>query len=104
LVSQSPFGSVFPPTFPPSILNSIGPHPSPVKEKKKLSIQDYRALRASASKASTPKDSDSTPAALKTSLSGDDSKMTGILEGSAIVDSPVAEKKEDPLSAAGNEL
>jgi uncharacterized protein len=103
-VSQSPFSSVFPSTFPPSMLNSIGPHPSPVKEKKKLSIQDYRALRASVSKASITKDSDSTPVALKTSLSGDDSKMTGILEGSAIVNSPVAEKKEDPLSAAGNEL
>lgn len=69
-----------------------------------MSFQDYRALRASVSKASIPKDSDSTPVALKTSLTGDDSKMTGILEGSAIVNSPVAEKKEDPLSAAGSEL
>jgi uncharacterized protein len=104
LVSQSPFGPVFPAPFQPSILNSIGAHPSPVKEKKKLSIQDYRAMRASASKASSSKDSDPTPVALKTSLSGDESKMTGILEGSAIVDSPLAEKKEDPLSSAGNEI
>lgn len=103
-VSQSPFGSVFPSAFPPSILSSIGPHPSPVKEKKKLSFQDYRAMRASASKTTTSKDSDSTPVALKISLSGDESKMTGILEGSAIVDSPLAEKKEDSLSAGGNEL
>lgn len=96
-IAQSPFGPGYPSALSP-FLNNVGQHPSPVK--KKLSLKDYAARLASA-KVTTPNESDSTPSILRTFSSVEDSKMSGVLEGSAIVDSPVMEKKDDLLSAAG---
>jgi hypothetical protein len=92
-VTPSPFGSVmFPSAFSPSVLNSVGQHPSPIK--KKLSLKDYAARKASV-KPIPSVDSEKPP------LLAEDSKMSGVLDGSAIVESPVSERKEDPLADAG---
>lgn len=97
-ISQSPFNTgIFSPAFSPSVLSSVGQHPSPVK--KKLSLKDYKARLASASKTTPSADSETIP---KPSLSiNEDSKMIGVLEGSAIMESPVMERKDNPLAVAG---
>jgi hypothetical protein len=97
-ILQPPFGSGYAIALSP-FLNNVGQHPSPVK--KKMSLKDYAARHASANKVTTPNESESAAPVLKTSSSIEDTKMSGILEGSAIVDSPIVEKKDDPLAAAG---
>lgn len=100
--AQSPFGTgQFP---PPSTVNGIAP--SPVKMTKKLSLSDYKAARAKKSDTSNAAKSASgsspliPPAVLRPSLSTiEEAKAAGFLEGSALVDSPAAEKKENPLGA-----
>jgi hypothetical protein len=98
-ITQSPFCSLH---FSPSVLNSVGQHPSPVK--KKLSLKDYKARLASASRSSSG-DGESTPATLRPSTSlAEESKMPGILEGSVVLDSPVVEKGTDPLTDTSDTL
>lgn len=55
--------------------------------KKKLSLKDYAAGLAAAKEVTTPNESDSAPVASKTSSSVEDSQMSAILGGSAIVGS-----------------
>ncbi|KFY39491.1 hypothetical protein V495_05920 [Pseudogymnoascus sp. VKM F-4514 (FW-929)] len=55
-ITQSPMGSNYPSTFSPSVLNSVGQHPPPIK--KKLSLSAYNAMRKKlpeATKSETPK-------------------------------------------------
>jgi hypothetical protein len=103
-IAQSPFGTAFPP-FPPPVVN--GAVQSPAKGPKKLSLSDYKDRLARAKKekdesARKPSEGSSPtvpPAVLKPSLSTvEEAKVAGILEGSAIVDTPFAEKTLDPLS------
>jgi hypothetical protein len=105
-IAQSPFGSVhFPSAFPPSVVNGIGP--SPIKTTKKLSLSDYKAARmkrtdtSASNKPSWGSSPTVAPAVLKPSLSMvEDAKASGVLEGSAIVDSPMIEMTVDPLASA----
>jgi len=105
--AQSPFGTMhFPNTFPPAV-NGIGQHSSPVKTTKKMSLSDYKAARmkrndtAHASNSQGGSSPTVSPAVLKSSLSTvEEAKVSGILEGSAIVNSPMVEKTLDPMSAA----
>jgi hypothetical protein len=100
---QSPFGQGFnPPSFSPSVLNSVGQHPSPVK--KKLSLKDYRAIRASASSKSSTDGQSGLPTLNPSTSLVEESKVAGVLEGSAVMDSPVAERVADPIAASGEEL
>jgi uncharacterized protein len=107
-LAQSPFGTVhFPSSFAAATVNGIGPHPSPVKTTKKLSLSDYKAARMKKTDTSNKSSSGSSPtvapAVLKPPLSTiEEAKAKGILEGSAIVDSPMVEKSIDPMvSSAG---
>jgi uncharacterized protein len=105
--AQSPFGTVhFPSTFPPAI-NGIGQHPSPVKTTKRMSLSDYKAARMKRNDTSHTSNSNGgssptvAPAILKPSLSTvEEARERGILEGSAIVDTPMVEKSLDPMSSA----
>lgn len=94
-ISQSPFNSVhLPSAFSSSLMNSAGVSaPSPVK--KKLSLSDYKARMKRAPTASSL-GHDSIPEETK----------AGILEGTAIVETPASDAKPvaDPLAAAGAEL
>jgi hypothetical protein len=92
--------------FLPAV-NGIGQHSSPVKTTKKMSLSDYKAARmkrndtAHASNSQGGSSPTVAPAVLKPSLSTvEEAKASGILEGSAIVDSPMVEKILDPMSAA----
>jgi hypothetical protein len=105
--AQSPFGTVhFSNAFPPAV-NGISQHSSPVKTTKKMSLSDYKAARmkrndtAHASNSQGGSSPTVAPAVLKPSPSTvEEAKASGILEGSAIVDSPMVEKILDPMSAA----
>ena len=103
-ITQSPFGTAFPSTFPQPLVN--GAVQSPAKGPKKLSLSDYRAARAkkenesAAKKPSAGSSPTVVPAILKSSLSIIEEANVGILEGSAIVDTPVAEKTLDPISSS----
>jgi hypothetical protein len=99
---QSPFGTVqFPGPFTPNAVNGMA-HASPVKTTKKLSLSDYK-LKMNAKKTDPCRPSAGssptlTPAVLKPSLSTiEEAKIPGSLDGTAIVDSPIAEKKIDPM-------
>ena len=102
-ISQSPFGTAFSNTFSPPIVN--GNLPSPAKVPKKLSLSDYRAARAKKAEVdlATKKPGSSPivpPAVLKPSLSAiEEAKASGLLEGSAIVESPLTEKTLDPTAS-----
>jgi hypothetical protein len=78
-----------------------------VKTTKKLSLSDYKAARMKKTDTFNKPSSGSSPtvapAVLKPSLSTiEEAKAQGILEGSAIVDSPLVEKSIDPMvSSAG---
>ncbi|KAK2626393.1 hypothetical protein QTJ16_004655 [Diplocarpon rosae] len=107
--AQSPFGTAPSPSITPPG-NGIGP--SPVKtERKKLSLSDYKAAKAaramktdaSSGNKNAPESSPIVaPAVLKPSLSTiEEASAQCGLDGSAIVDSPVAEKTMDPLAMAG---
>lgn len=107
--AQSPLGT---PHLPNSfIMNAVNGviHTSPVKTTKKLSLSDYK-LKMNAKKTDTsrPSAGDSptvTTATLKPSLSTFDGvKDTGILESSVTVESPMMEKKMDPLDTAGSHI
>ncbi|TVY83594.1 SET domain-containing protein [Lachnellula suecica] len=106
-MAQSPFGTVhFPNAFPPSV-NGIGQHPSPVRTTKKMSLSDYKAARMKKNDTSHASNSNggssptAAPPVLRPSLSTvEEAKASGLLEGSAIVDSPMAEKTVDPMSSA----
>jgi uncharacterized protein len=109
-IAQSPLGTVHPTgVFALPIVNGVGQHPSPVKTTKKLSLSDYKAARMKksdtfgANKASSGSSPTVAPAVLKPSFSTvEEAKAQGILEGSAIIDSPMVEKSADPLgSGAG---
>lgn len=98
---QSPFG-----TFPGPSINGLAQQASPVKTTKKLSLSDYKAARMKKSdttnfnKASSGGSPTVPPAVLKPSLSTiEEAKSQGIIEGSAIVDSPTAEKTANPVAA-----
>jgi hypothetical protein len=100
-LTQSPFGT----TFPGSSINGLAQHASPVKTTKKLSLSDYRAARmkktdtTNANKPSSGGSPTVTPAVLKPSLSTiEEAKAQGILDGSAIVDSPMVERATNPLA------
>ena len=112
-IAQSPFGTVhFPTAFPAPTINGAGQHASPVKTTKKLSLSDYKAARlkrtdtSGGSKPATGTSPTMTSAVLKPSLSTvEESKVSGagILEGSALVDSPIVGKMIDPIvSTAGS--
>lgn len=109
-IAQSPLGTVHPTgVFALPIVNGVGQHPSPVKTTKKLSLSDYKAARMKksdtfgASKASSESSPPVTTAGLKPSLSiVEDAKTQGILEGSAIMDSPMVEKSADPLGSVAD--
>jgi hypothetical protein len=96
-----------PTPFSPSVGNGAGQHPSPVKATKKLSLSDYKARlkrsdTSATSKPSTGASLTLTIAVLKPSLSiVEEAKASGVLEGSAIVDSPMIEKTTDPMTAMG---
>ncbi|KAF4624864.1 hypothetical protein G7Y89_g13308 [Cudoniella acicularis] len=103
---QSPFGTVhYPNGFPPTVVNGIGQHASPIKTTKKLSLSDYKAsrMRRNDTAANTNKQLGGSsptgaPAVLKPSLSTvEEAKANGLLEGSAILESPTLEKAVDPL-------
>ena len=103
-IAQSPFGTVqFPNPFPTPVVNGVGQHASPVKTTKKLSLSDYRARKknldtSGANKASAGSSPTASPAVLKPSLSTiEEAQASGILEGSAIIDSPTVEKNSDPI-------
>jgi hypothetical protein len=89
------------------MVNGIGP--SPVKTTKKLSLSDYKARKnrtvpSTGNKTSNGNSPTVAPAILKPSLSTvDESKVTAVLEGSAVADSPspMLEKTTDPLALAG---
>ncbi|KAF8847332.1 hypothetical protein BDZ45DRAFT_342516 [Acephala macrosclerotiorum] len=100
-LTQSPFGT----TFPGASINGLVQHASPVKTTKKLSLSDYRAARmrktdtTNGSKPSSGSSPTVIPASLKPSLSTiEEVKAQGILEGSAIVDSPMVERTTNPLA------
>jgi hypothetical protein len=97
-IAQSPFGTAFASAFPPPIVN--GAVQSPAKGPKKLSLSDYMSSRAKKEKpGSSPTVA---PAVLKPSLSTiEESKASGILEGSPLVDTPMAEKMQDPIASSG---
>ena len=93
-VAQSPFGtSQFPNGFPGSAVNGVA-HASPAKTTRKLTLSDYSKLKMNAKKNDATKPSagsspTTTPATLKPSLSTiDEAKQAGMLEGSAIIESP----------------
>lgn len=106
-MAQSPFGTVhFPSTFAPAV-NGIGQHPSPAKPTKKMSLSDYKAARMKKNDNSHTSNNNGgssptiAPAVLKPLLSMiEEAKAPGILEGSAIVDTPIAENSLDPMSSA----
>lgn len=108
-IAQSPFGTVhFPSGFPPTVVNGIGQHASPIKTTKKLSLSDYKAsrMKRNDTSANTNKQlGGSSPTApsvvLKPSLSTiEETKANGLLEGSTIIDSPFLEKSVDHLASA----
>jgi hypothetical protein len=107
-IAQSPFGTIFPSTFPAPIIN--GAVQSPAKVPKKLSLSDYKAARAKKAEvdlASKKPGSSPTvpPAVLKPSLSTiEEAKASGILEGSASVDTPTTEKALDPIASSARLL
>jgi hypothetical protein len=106
-VAQSPLGTVHPiGMFALPIVNGVGQHPSPAKTTKKLSLSDYRAARMKksdtfvANKTSSGTSPTVTPAILKPTLSTmNEAKARKILEGSAIIDSPVLERSADALGS-----
>jgi hypothetical protein len=106
-IVQSPFGtSQFPNAFPASTVNGLGQHSSPLRKKTKLSLSDYNKLKMnpkrteSPNKASAGSSPTTAPAVLKPSLSTiEEAKVPGVLEGSAIIESPIMEKKVDPMDA-----
>lgn len=107
-IAQSPFGTMYHPTpFSPSVGNGASQYPSPVKATKKLSLSDYKARlkrsdTSATSKPSTEASLTLTIAVMKPSLSTvEEAKASGVLEGSAIVDSPMVEKITDPMTAMG---
>ena len=101
-IAQSPFGTSFPNVFPPPMIN--GAMQSPAKGPKKLSLSDYKAKKdkeAAALKQSTGSSPTVPPAVLKPSLSAiEEAKASGILEGSAIVDTPDVENVLDPIASS----
>jgi len=105
-IAQSPFGTAFPSIFPPP--NIHGAAQSPAKGPKKLSLSDYKAARAKKAEvdlaAKKPGSSPTVPpAVLKPSLSTiEEAKALGILEGSAIVDTPVTERALDPVVSSAD--
>ena len=103
--AQSPFGTVHFPVLFAAAPTVNGIHPSPVKTTKKLSLSDYKAARMKKTDTSNKLTSESSPtvasSVLKPLLSAvEEIKSLGILEGSAIVDSPVVEKTLDPMVSA----
>lgn len=105
-LAQSPLGSL----IPVSSINGLAQQASPVKTTKKLSLSDYKAARmkksdtSNASKPSTGGSPIVASAVLKPSLSTvQEVKTHGILEGSAIIESPMIEQTTDPLAAVDTE-
>lgn len=97
-LAQSPFGTTFAPPFSPSVLNSVGQHPSPVK--KKLSLKDYQARLAN----KTATDSNPIVATLNHPASiVEETKVSAVLEGSAVTESPASENV-DTIAASGEAL
>jgi hypothetical protein len=103
VMAQSPFGSLhFPTAFASSGINGVNQHPSPVKTKK-MSLSDYMAARKNDSAQAANKSQGGSsptipPAVLKPSLSTiEEARMHGMLEGSAIVDTPM-ENTVDPMT------
>lgn len=95
-VAQSPFGTAFPGTLPTPTIN--GAVQSPAKGPKKLSLSDYMSARAKKDK---PGSSPTVPpAVLKPSPSTiEQAKASGIVEGSAIVDTPFMERSLNPIAS-----
>jgi hypothetical protein len=105
-IAQSPFGTPhFPGSFLGNAINGVA-HASPVKTTKKLSLSDYK-LKMNAKKTETSRPSAGSsptviPATLKPSLSTiEEAKDAGVLEGSAIIESPTIEKRMDPMDSIG---
>ncbi|KAL3428404.1 phd finger and set domain-containing protein [Phlyctema vagabunda] len=101
----SPIGSQVQSTFVQPHTNGIT-QPSPVKTTKKLSLSDYKARRKMTDTTTTIKPSGNSPTSgtspSKPSLpTVEEIKVNGVLEGSAIVDTPMVEKTLDPMATAG---
>jgi hypothetical protein len=99
-IAQSPFGTVhFPTAFPAPATNGVTQHASPIKTTKKLSLSDYKAARLKRTDTSggTKTAAGSSPtvasAVLRPFLSTVEDSKAGILEGPAVVDSPMVEKQ-----------
>ncbi|KFY60496.1 hypothetical protein V496_05314 [Pseudogymnoascus sp. VKM F-4515 (FW-2607)] len=58
-IAQSPMGTNYPSTFSPSVLNSVGQHPPPIK--KKLSLSAYNAMRKKLPEASSKSETEEIP-------------------------------------------
>jgi hypothetical protein len=105
-IAQSPFGTVhFPTTLAAPAVNGVGQNPNPIKTTKKLSLSDYRARKKNLDTSDMNKSSAGTSptaaaAVLKPLLSSvEEAKVSGVLEGSAIVDTPMVEKTTDPVTS-----
>lgn len=99
--AQTPLGGHFPSAFSPSILHSIvGQTPSPVK--KKLSLSDYKARMKKVPEAATKTEPESESPSFQPSSLTEDGRLPSVMEGSAILDSPSAEKEKisDPMASA----
>jgi len=103
-IAQSPFSSLhYPSAFSPSVINSVGQHASPVK--KKLSLSDYKArLKKAPEQPVGGKGASDQDSIQASSANTEEAKESGVLEGSAIVDSPIAEKGTDPMGEAAEVL
>jgi hypothetical protein len=100
--AQSPFGTVtFPPNvYPPAILNGVAP--SPVKQTKKLSLSDYKARMKSSAANKSASGTNSTGSGTNDVVKpAPEVKAIAVLEGSAILESPIPEKVADPIATAG---
>lgn len=94
--NSSTVSTTFPIAFPSSAVNGFT-NPSPAKATKKLSLSDYKSMKRTNT---TSAEKNASPPSLKPSLSIiDEIKSQGILDGSAIIDSPMAENTPNPLAS-----
>lgn len=105
-IPQSPLGiAQFPGSMAVSATNGIST-PSPAKTAKKMSLSDYKARLKKSETSGTNKPTSTispvlTPASPKSLLSViEEAKVQGVLDGSAIFDTPTAEKTVDSLVSA----
>lgn len=107
-LAQSPFGTVhFPSAFTGSAINGIGPHASPVRATKKLSLTEYKRRNETAN-TSRPQGASSpttSPAVLQPSLSAvDEARSNGVPEASPSNDQPRRKENAHITSSSTSKL